>query len=101
MEVLELAGAIWQDRVSKGISISEMSEISLHEIRVYAALAQHRGWLSNSDIAQANGVAGRTARAHMRRLARLGLMRRPEFFQDAGSELRRRETVADRPITFG
>jgi DNA-binding IclR family transcriptional regulator len=58
----------------------ERNEISLHEVRVYLALKAAGGWLTNAEVAAAAGVAGRTARLHTLRLARLGVIDQAEVF---------------------
>jgi DNA-binding IclR family transcriptional regulator len=58
----------------------ERNEVSLHEARIFTALERAGGWLTNREIAQAAGVAGRTARAHSLRLVRLGILDLAEVF---------------------
>lgn len=58
----------------------ERNEISLHETRVYLALRASGGWMTNSEVAAAAGVAGRTARAHTLRLVGLGVLDLAEVF---------------------
>lgn len=45
-----------------------------HMARVYGALRNAGGWLTNVEIAEAAGVAERTARKHTAKLAALGLV---------------------------
>jgi DNA-binding IclR family transcriptional regulator len=59
----------------------ERNEVSLHEARIFLALERAGGgWLTNREIAEAAGVAGRTARAHSLRLVRLGILDLAEVF---------------------
>jgi DNA-binding transcriptional regulator PaaX len=61
----------------------ERSEVSRHEVLVYAALSSNKGrWLSNAEIAAAlqPGIAERTVRAHTHRLVDLGLLDQAEVF---------------------
>jgi len=61
--------------------LARMSEISIHEIRVCQALRSDTGrWFTSKDIAMAADVALRTANAHSRRLAQLGIVDRAEVF---------------------
>lgn len=52
----------------------ERSEVSAHEVRVWAVLCACKVWLTNDEIAQAAQVAPRTARHHTKRLKDLGLV---------------------------
>ena len=60
----------------------ETNEISLHEVRVYLALIENGDrWVTNKDIAAKTAdVAERTVRAHVLKLARLGLLDQAEVF---------------------
>jgi hypothetical protein len=56
-------------------------QITAHELRVYRLLQARRGrWLTTEQIAEGAEVAGRTARHHALRLARLGVADRWEVF---------------------
>lgn len=57
----------------------ERNEISRHEVLVFRALSVDK-WLSSKDVAEASGVAARTARAHLLKLVRLGLIDQAEVF---------------------
>jgi len=59
----------------------ETSEISLHEAKLYQAL-EKRGaaWSTAKELAKDAGIAERTARAHLLKLAKLNLMDVVEVF---------------------
>lgn len=59
----------------------EKSEVSLHEVRVWRALKEHGGWLSNKEIGERiEGVGARTVRLHTKRLVELGMLDIAEVF---------------------
>ncbi len=59
----------------------ERNEVSSHEVRLYrAAKASGATWLTSQDLAQAAGVASRTARAHAAKLVKLGILDLAEVF---------------------
>ena len=59
----------------------ESSEVSLHEAKVWRALKSSKGWMSNADIGRkTTDVAPRTVRAHVKKLAGLGLIDTLEVF---------------------
>jgi DNA-binding IclR family transcriptional regulator len=57
----------------------EKNEISSHEVLVYRELAKGE-WITSKAIAEAAGVAPRTARAHALKLVRLGIVDQAEVF---------------------
>jgi DNA-binding IclR family transcriptional regulator len=59
----------------------ERSEVSRHEVSVYRALeAAGTSWISSREIAERAAVAPRTARAHVLKLVRLGIVDQAEVF---------------------
>lgn len=59
----------------------ERKEISIHEVKLFLALkAAGATWTTSKDLAAATGVAERTARAHMLKLARLNIADLAEVF---------------------
>jgi len=58
----------------------ERNEVSVHELRVFLTLRSATAWLSSKEIAQQSKVAERTARAHARKLAAMGLCDVAEVF---------------------
>jgi predicted ArsR family transcriptional regulator len=73
----------------------ERNEISLHEVKVFAALNRREGrWATSKEIAGEAGVAGRTARAHLLKLVRLGIADQAEVFP--AHRYRRAEKAAKR-----
>jgi DNA-binding transcriptional ArsR family regulator len=60
----------------------ERNEISIHELKVYAALRQRPGsWLTNGEItALVSGVSPRTVRAHTLRLVKANVIDQAEVF---------------------
>jgi DNA-binding IclR family transcriptional regulator len=58
----------------------ERSEVSVHEVRAYLALKGAAGWLTSLALAGAADIAPRTARAHVLKLVRLGLVDQAELF---------------------
>lgn len=59
----------------------ESNEISLHEARVYSVLKSAKEqWMTAKDAAQKARVAPRTARAHVSKLTKLGLLDVAEVF---------------------
>lgn len=59
---------------------AEKNEISVHESRVFIALLKNGGWMSSNDVASMANVASRTARQHLLKLTRLGLLDQAEVF---------------------
>lgn len=57
----------------------ETAEVSEHMIRVFTALDE-KVWRTAAEVAVAAEVAPRTARAHLLRLVRLGLLDQAEVF---------------------
>ncbi len=59
----------------------EANEISLHEVKLYRAI-QKRGaiWATSKELANDSGIAERTARAHLLKLARLNVVDIAEVF---------------------
>ena len=57
----------------------EKNEVSSHEVLVYRELAKGE-WITSNAIAEATGVAPRTARAHALKLVRLGIVDQAEVF---------------------
>jgi predicted ArsR family transcriptional regulator len=66
---------------------------SRHEVLVYRVLAK-REWITSREIAERTGVAPRTARAHLRKLALLGVVDFVEAFD--GYRYRMTEDTANR-----
>lgn len=58
----------------------ETSEISLHQVRIYRFVAQHKGWITAKEIAGGANVGDRTARSHALRFVRLGIFDQAEVF---------------------
>lgn len=58
----------------------ERTEVSVHEVRIYAAAKAAAAWLTSKQLASMADVAGRTARAHALKLVRLGLFDQAEIF---------------------
>lgn len=59
----------------------ERSQVSLHELKVYRLLlSEPDKWFTNHEIAEATGVAKRTARAHTLRFCTLGILDHLEVF---------------------
>lgn len=58
----------------------EKNEISIHEVRIWIAAQQAKGWTTAKEIADVAKVAGRTARLHLLKLSRLGLLDVAEVF---------------------
>jgi hypothetical protein len=55
-------------------AMQETNEISIHEIRVFAAVSSAQDWVTSKQVASQAAVAGRTARLHLLKLTRLGLL---------------------------
>jgi hypothetical protein len=61
--------------------MQERNEVSIQEVQVYHALATHKQWLTNKEIAKLSGVASeRTVRFQTRKLVQLGLIDIAEVF---------------------
>ena len=58
----------------------ESNEISIHQIKVYQAAKDHGGWLTAKEIAEAAGVARRTAAHHALRFVNIGVFEQAEVF---------------------
>ena len=58
----------------------ESSEVSLHLLKVYNFICDQKQWITAKDIAEGAGIAHRTARAHVLRLVRLGIVDQAEVF---------------------
>ena len=58
----------------------ETSEISEHQVRVYAFALQAATWVTANEIAAGASVAKRTARAHALRFVKLGIFDQAEVF---------------------
>lgn len=59
----------------------ERNEVSLHEVRLYRAVMSANGqWLTSRALAEAAGIADRTARAHTQKLVNLGILDVAEVF---------------------
>lgn len=61
---------------------TERNEVSIHEVKVFQALAARSGdWLSNRELAAlVEGVSYRTVRAHTMKFVRLGLLDQADVF---------------------
>lgn len=64
--------------------MSERSEISLHETKVYAAFCKYPDkWMSSKEVATLiTGVAARTVRLHTSRLVNIGILDQAELFPE-------------------
>jgi DNA-binding transcriptional ArsR family regulator len=62
--------------------MSECNEVSIHEVLVWLALLRAEGWSTSREISRRleGKVADRTVRAHLRKLAMLGLVDTAEVF---------------------
>jgi predicted ArsR family transcriptional regulator len=60
--------------------MNETAEISLHAVKVFRFLERAAGWVTAKDVAAGAKVAGRTARAHLRRMTEQGLFDVAETF---------------------
>ena len=59
----------------------ESAAVTAHLVRVWQALQATKGkWQTSAEVAKSASVAPRTARAHLRRLVRLGLADEAEAF---------------------
>jgi len=75
MPCLAPAGADWHNQAM------ERNEVSIHEARLYRALEAHAGtWKTSAELATAAQIAGRTSRAHVVKLHKLGLVDVAEVF---------------------
>ncbi len=57
----------------------ESNEISLHELKIYKSMSLEQ-WLTSKEVAKSSGVADRTARHHLLRLVKLGVLDQAEVF---------------------
>lgn len=57
----------------------ERNEISVHEVRVFCSMECGK-WLTAREVSESSNVAGRTARAHLLKMVRLGLLDCAEVF---------------------
>jgi DNA-binding transcriptional ArsR family regulator len=63
------------------IVMSERSEVSIHEVKVFRALQASDGWVSNRELSDGIlGVAYRTVRAHTMKLVRAGIADQADVF---------------------
>lgn len=61
--------------------MTERSEISMHEVRVYRAFVDNPAvWMTNERVAELSGVATRTVRSHTARLVNHGVLDQAEVF---------------------
>lgn len=58
----------------------EGSEVSIHLLRVFQAVRDADGWVTSQGVADAANVKPRTARSHLIRLVRLGIVDQAEVF---------------------
>lgn len=59
----------------------ERSEVSQHEVLVIKELCnQYGSWITAKELADKTGIAPRTARAHVNKLVKLGLVEMAEVF---------------------
>lgn len=55
-------------------------QISHHEVKIVKAVSEHGSWIDAESVAKKAGVAPRTARAHLKRLADIGIIEQAEVF---------------------
>ena len=60
--------------------VMERNEVSVHQVKIYVAIKNAAGWITNKEIATAAGVAERTARQHSLNLVKLGVLDLAEVF---------------------
>lgn len=59
----------------------EKNEVSIHEAKLFLVLrGGGTGWITSRDAAKASGISERTARAHLLKLAKMGLVDQAEVF---------------------
>jgi predicted ArsR family transcriptional regulator len=58
----------------------ERNEVSVHQARIYVAIKNAAGWVTNREIAKSASVAERTARQHTLNLVKLGVLDLAEVF---------------------
>ena len=58
----------------------ETPEISRHLLAVFVHLRDRKGWHTSKHIAEQTKISDRTARAHLLRLVRLGIVDQAEVF---------------------
>ena len=58
----------------------ESNEISLHQVRVFQFLSGSNGWCTAIDVAAGSNVAKRTARAHLLKFVKAGVVDQAELF---------------------
>jgi Fic family protein len=59
----------------------EKNEVSLHEAKLFLVLRNLKaGWITSREAAKASGIAARTARAHLLKLAQIGIVEQAEVF---------------------
>lgn len=58
----------------------ESNEISLHQVKVFQAVRSSSQWITSKEVANLSGVADRTARSHLLKLVKLGLIDQAEVF---------------------
>ena len=78
--------------------MAEKNEISAHEVRVHQAVISAGTWVTSKYVAEAAGVAARTARQHLFRLVNLGIIDQEEVFP--GHRYRASEFAEKRNKTY-
>lgn len=58
----------------------ESNEISLHQVRVFQFLSGRTDWITAADVAAGSKVASRTARAHLSKFVKAGVVDQAEVF---------------------
>ena len=59
----------------------EKNEVSIHEAKLFLALRKAgQKWITSKEVAKASGIRERTARAHLLKLATLGIIECAEVF---------------------
>ena len=56
----------------------ETAEISIHQLKVFNFVKNSEGWVSSKEVAEATGVAGRTARMHCLNFVKAGIFDQAE-----------------------
>lgn len=59
----------------------ERNEVSIHEARLFVSLRKKaRQWISSKEAAESSGISPRTARAHLLKFVKLGIVDVAETF---------------------
>ena len=78
----------------------EASEVSLHMARIFVFMTQTPGWKTNQEIAAGAAVAGRTARAHTKKLVELGILDQADVFPAHRYRISARADTRDKAYLF-